>query len=88
MMTGKICLLFAYTKKICLFTLIVILYRGKPPYPLLSDLNSDEVDHLSISMDMYHIRKNFTLYPIVGYLKEFLDQQNSGMTEFVLPPRT
>ena len=62
--------------------------RGKPPYPLLSELNSDEVDHLSISMDMYHIRKNLTSYPIVGYLKEFLDQQNSGMTEFVLPPRT
>ena len=61
--------------------------RGLPPYPLVSELTTDELDHITNWLDIYHIRKNLTLYPIVGYLKEFLDQQKSGVSTFTLPPR-
>ena len=62
---------------------------GRPPYPIIEDLSTYEVDHLLNNLDAWHIKNVTTLElnPIVGYLKEFWDQQISGETDFRLPPR-
>ena len=62
---------------------------GRPPYPIVEDLSTYEMDHLLNNLDSWHIKNVTTLElnPIVGYLKEFLDQQISGETDFRLPPR-
>ena len=62
---------------------------GRPPYPIIEDLSTHELDYLLNHLDSWHIKNitTLTLNPIVGYLKEFHDQQLSGETEFRLPPR-
>ena len=62
---------------------------GRPPYPIIEDLSTHELDYLLNHLDSWYIKNitTLTLNPIVGYLKEFHDQQLSGETEFRLPPR-
>ena len=63
--------------------------RGRPPYPLIEGMSQDELDHILGSLDSYQIKNktSLTLNPIIGYLKEFQDQQESGLTSFELPKR-
>ena len=67
----------------------VLFFSGRPPYPLLKDLSTEEKEHLENWLDSYHIKDKDTLElrPIVGYLKEFHEQQNSRQSNFRLPPR-
>jgi len=88
---------------------------GLPPYPLLKDLSSEELEYITRYkkncafwvghfselkseyskfslkicfrwLDHYHIGSDTSNpKPIVGYLKEFLDQQLSGTSTFNLP---
>ena len=52
-------------------------------------MSQDELDHILGSLDLYQIKNktSLTLNPIIGYLKEFQDQQESGLTSFELPKR-
>jgi hypothetical protein len=52
-------------------------------------MSQDELDHILGSLDSYQIKNktSLTLNPIIGYLKEFQDQQESGLTSFELPKR-
>ena len=93
--------LFGYSFSVCLeFTFLLffahltyfILFfcsRGRPPYPLIEGMSQDELDHILGSLDSYQIKNktSLTLNPIIGYLKEFQDQQESGLTSFELPKR-
>ena len=60
---------------------------GRPPYPILDELSPDELEYVTRWLDHYHLspdgtsKKNF-----LGYLKEFKDQQKSGISAFKLPP--
>ena len=61
--------------------------RGRPPYPLLKDLQGSELDYLTCWLDHYTLDQNDSHRPnIIGYLKEFKEQQNTNSTTFVLPP--
>lgn len=61
--------------------------NGQPPYPLVKDIKDYQMEHLNNWFDSLHIRNLSTsdLRPIIGYLKEFKDQQDSGQTSFRLP---
>ena len=52
-------------------------------------MSQDELDHILASLDFFQIKNktSMTLNPIIGYLKEFQDQQESGWTSFELPKR-
>ena len=57
---------------------------------MIKDMSQDELDHILASLDFCQIIKNktsMTLNPIIGYLKEFQDQQESGSMSFELPKR-
>lgn len=61
--------------------------NGLPPYPLVKEFKDYQLEHLNNWFDAFHI-KNLTtleLRPIIGYLKEFKEQQDSGQTSFQLP---
>ena len=47
------------------------------------------MEHIMGKLDYYHIKdkNDLTLNPIIGYLKEFQDQQESNSTSFELPER-
>ena len=60
--------------------------KGCPPYPLLKDLQGTELDYITCWLDHYALDTNDSPRPIIGYLKEFKEQQNSNSTTFVLPP--
>ena len=61
--------------------------RGRPPYPLLKDLQGSELDYLTCWLDHYTLDQNDSHRPnIIGYLKEFKEQQNTNLTTFILPP--
>eukprot|EP00092_Neocalanus_flemingeri_P005505 GFUD01005935.1.p1 GENE.GFUD01005935.1~~GFUD01005935.1.p1 ORF type:complete len:314 (-),score=76.96 GFUD01005935.1:155-1051(-) len=63
---------------------------GAPPYPLVNSLTSGELEYVTSWLDHYHlggIPGLMTQNPeILGFLKEFQVQQDSGETNFVLPP--
>ncbi len=82
---GTFCSFQKYSLVINLFCFL----SGLPPYPLLKDLSTEEKEHLENWLDSYHIKDKDTLElrPIVGYLKEFHEQQNSRQSNFRLPPR-
>ena len=62
---------------------------GRPPYPLVSKLSKDEVEYLTQYLDNFQAGVSSDgvgdLGEIVGYLKEFREQQESGKTSFKLP---
>ena len=59
---------------------------GQPPYPILKDLSKEELEYVTRWLDHYELNPDGTSKEaIVGYLKEFKDQQNSGVTNFKLP---
>lgn len=59
---------------------------GQPPYPLVENLIAEEVEHITGWLDYYHAGRADKNAEIIGFHKEFKEQQQSGMTEFVLPP--
>ena len=61
--------------------------RGRPPYPLLKNLQDKELDYLTCWLDHYTLDQNDSHRPnIIGYLKEFKEQQNTNLTTYILPP--
>lgn len=60
--------------------------KGCPPYPLLKDLPDTDLDYITGWLDHYALNRDDSPRPIIGYLKEFKEQQNSNSTTFVLPP--
>lgn len=61
-----------------------------PPYPLVKDLTANELEYLTQFLDHFQGRKSqdegrTDMGEIVGYLKEFHEQQLSGKTDYVLP---
>ena len=62
---------------------------GRPPYPLVSQLNKDEVEYLTQYLDNFQAGVSSDgvgdLGEILGFLKEFKEQQDSGKTDFKLP---
>ena len=63
--------------------------NGRPPYPLKNKMTDDELEFVTCWLDHYALNSSendLEKSPIVGFLKEFKDQQNSELTEFVLPP--
>ena len=65
-------------------------FRGKPPYPIVKNIEKEALEHINNVLDGYQIknRETMTLNPIVGYLKEFREQQESGETSYELPNRS
>lgn len=61
------------------------------PYPLVSDLTPSELEYLTRWLDFYQCLKSrdgvSDLGEIVAHHKEFREQQLSGQTKFVLPPK-
>ena len=62
---------------------------GRPPYPLVSLLDRDELEYLTQHLDNYQAGKSTDgesdLGEIIGFLREFKEQQDSGNTDFKLP---
>lgn len=56
---------------------------GFPPYPLVSCLSAKELEYVTSWLDFYHVGLQGDL---VGFLKEFKEEQDKGATNFVLPP--
>ena len=56
---------------------------GAPPYPLVASLSEEELEYITCWLDYYHVGKGGQL---VGFHKEFREQQEQGSTDFVLPP--
>lgn len=68
------------------------LSRGKPPYPLLKDMRDDELEYLKMTLDqrMFSVDVDYNITgvsEIVGYLKEWKEQQDKGTTEFKKPEK-
>lgn len=63
--------------------------RGRPPYPLVKDLAAEELEQATLWLDSFQARRSddcvADLNPIVGCLKEFREQQESGATSFRWP---
>ena len=63
---------------------------GAPPYLLLQSLSEEEIEYLTSWLDHYHLGPMKGLQEenaqILGFLKEFKEQQDSTETDFVLPP--
>ena len=66
------------------------LQRGRPPYPLEKNLSVDEVEYVTRWLDYYQANRSedgvSNLGEIVGYLAEYREQQESGESDFKLPP--
>jgi len=62
---------------------------GKPPYPIVKNLTDGELEYVTSWLDHYHlggIKGLMSQEPeLLGFLKEFREQQESGKTTFVLP---
>jgi len=56
---------------------------GMPPYPLVAELSTNELEYLTNWLDYYQVGRQGEL---IGFLKEFREQQESGITNFCLPP--
>ena len=59
--------------------------NGQPPYPLIIDLQQGEMEFITCWLDHYALNPDDSVKPIVGYLKEFKEQQSSETTSFLLP---
>ena len=63
---------------------------GRPPYPLVSSMTPGEQEYVTSWLDHYHLgginRLMIQTPDILGFLKEFKTQQDSGETNFELPP--
>ena len=86
MMTGKILEAVKYVFNDITVKCII---SGRPPYPLVSELNEDELEYLTQHLDNYQAGKSSDgesdLGEIIGFLREFQEQQESGKTDFKLP---
>ena len=62
---------------------------GRPPYPLVSQLNMDELEYLTQHLDNFQAGNSHDdesdLGEILGFLQEFKEQQDRGKTDFKLP---
>lgn len=62
---------------------------GKPPYPIVKNLTDGELEYVTSWLDHYHlggIKGLMSQEPeLLGFLKEFREQQEAGKTTFVLP---
>lgn len=62
---------------------------GAPPYPLESQLSEEEREYITSWLDHYHLGPMKGLQEenveILGFLREFKNQQDSEATTFVLP---
>ena len=66
--------------------------RGRPPYPLLNNISSDELEFIKMFLDekMFKVDERYNIIgisEIVGYLKEWKEQQDQGTTDFILPKK-
>ena len=52
-------------------------------YPPLFDLFPNQLEYVTSWLDFYHVGLQGDL---VGFLKEFKEEQDKGATDFVLPP--
>ena len=59
---------------------------GQPPYPLIKTMEPEALEFITCWLDHYALTANDTPGSIVGYVKEFKEQQKTGMSEFKLPP--
>ena len=59
---------------------------GQPPYPLIKFMEPEALEFITCWLDHYALTANDTPGSIVGYVKEFKEQQKTGMSEFKLPP--
>ena len=65
---------------------------GRPPFPLTKDLLPFELEYIQMWFDqfMFDVDKDGNLKQvstIIGYLKEWKEQQDLGTTDFKLPPK-
>ena len=60
--------------------------KGKPPYPLIKDMSPEALEFVTCWLDYYALTPDDIAKPILGFVKEFKEQQKSGKTDFVLPP--
>ncbi len=62
---------------------------GLPPYPLVKDISSKDLEYLTQFLDYYHAGSSkdgvTNMGRIVGHLVEFKEQQDSGVTEWRMP---
>jgi len=63
---------------------------GKPPYPLVKNLDEDELNYITCWLDYYQFGRSsqdgqVDCGEIIGHHVEFKDQQDKGETEFKLP---
>ena len=84
--------MFPCTVHTCKQVFILLIFKknsGKPPFPLLKDFTEDDLEHLTQFLDSYHAGSSTdgrtNMGKIVGHLKEFREQQESGMTEWRAP---
>ncbi len=62
------------------------LFSGQPPYPIIANLSTDELEYITRWLDHYHVGPDpKNPRPIIGFLKEFKDQQDHGSSTFKLP---
>jgi len=63
---------------------------GAPPYPLVDKMTPGELEYITSWLDHYHLGGIQGLMTqnadILGFLKEFKDQQDSRVTDLILPP--
>ena len=63
--------------------------RGLPPYPLVKDMDEDEVERLTQFLDYFQAGSSpdgiNSMGEIVGHLFEFKKQQESGKTDYKMP---
>ena len=62
---------------------------GRPPFPLVAHLNKDEVEYLTQYLDNFQAGVSSDgvgdLGEILGFLKEFREQEDNGKTGFWRP---
>ncbi|CAH1798738.1 unnamed protein product [Owenia fusiformis] len=56
--------------------------KGHPPYPIESDLPKEALEYITRWRDQYLSRAD---NKVIGHVKEYLEQQKSGKSEFKLP---
>ncbi len=64
---------------------------GRPPYPLLKDMNEAELECLNKYLDHYQTGSSTdgvtNMGKIIGHLVEFREAQESGVTTYVKPTK-
>ncbi len=62
---------------------------GMPPYPLVKDLTEGEIEYLNSWLDHYQAAKSSdgieNVAEVLGFHKDFKEQQDSGKSDFKLP---